>query len=57
MFSSVDRTIWDVMPEKLKKVIGVLLLFMSVFGVSCGSLVNAVSPHTASDGALIERLS
>ena len=40
---------------KLKKVIGVILLLMSVMGVSCGSLVNAVSPHTASNGSLIER--
>jgi hypothetical protein len=40
------------MPDKLKKIIGIVLLLMSVAGVSCGTLVNAVSPHTASNGNL-----
>ncbi len=44
------------MPEKLKKAIGVVLLVMSVSGVSCGSLLNAVSSHTASNGSLVERV-
>lgn len=43
------------MPEKLKKVIGTILLIVSVSGVSCGSVFNAIIVNNADSGS-VERI-
>jgi len=44
------------MPDKLKKVIGVILLVVSVSGVSCGSVLNAMHFGSAFDSGSVERV-
>lgn len=39
------------MPEKLKKMIGVILLIFSVGGVSCGSVLHAIIPQDVIESA------
>lgn len=44
------------MPKKLKKAIGVILLVVSVSGVSCGSVLNAMNFGSAFESGSVERL-
>lgn len=44
------------MPEKLKKVIGVILLFVSISGVSCGSMLNAMNLGAAFESGAVEQI-
>lgn len=44
------------MPKKLKKTIGVILLFVSVSGVSCGSMKNAMNLGAAFQSGAVEQI-
>jgi len=43
------------MPDKMKKVLGVILLIVSLSGVSCGSVLNAMNFGASIDSA-VERI-
>ncbi len=44
------------MPNKLKKVIGVILLIVSVSGVSCGSMLNAMNFGAGFESGAVEQI-